>query len=105
MTQKRPVPIYGTALSQRRLCPVCQKVSYSREGIHPQCAQLQADMARVERLKAKARKAAAKKAAETSSGSSTWYRPCPRCKASVHVRKAVCGCGYELVTRRAVTKK
>lgn len=39
-----------------RVCSVCGKSSYSSGGIHPQCAEAQADGARVARLKA-ARKA------------------------------------------------
>ena len=37
----KPVPIFP--LLPQKLCPICGVASYSRDGIHPQCALLQAD--------------------------------------------------------------
>jgi hypothetical protein len=34
---------YHIPLPSRPLCPVCKKAVYSRAGIHPQCAMIQAD--------------------------------------------------------------
>lgn len=41
VTVKKPSPIHPTP--NRRLCPVCGKVSYSRSGEHPQCSVNRAD--------------------------------------------------------------
>ena len=38
--------------TKREPCPVCGEISYSLEGIHPQCAQRQADQTRMNHLKA-----------------------------------------------------
>ena len=57
MLHKKPAPLMRSG-QPRRLCPVCGTVSYSRYGIHPQCAQQQADAPRLERLRA-ARRASA----------------------------------------------
>ncbi len=58
MSEKKPEPMF--VAPQIKICPVCGKQSYSREGIHPQCATVQADSARKEQLAAK-RKAEADK--------------------------------------------
>lgn len=66
MSEKKPVPI--TATRKPRVCPVCNKPSYSASGIHPQCAIAQADKPRCDRLmaqrKAEAAADAARRAAE-----------------------------------------
>jgi len=49
VSEKKPKLIYFPA--NRRLCPVCGKVSYSRSGEHPQCAQARCDAAFKARLK------------------------------------------------------
>lgn len=49
---KKPVPPLVQDGKPRRLCPVCGKMSYSRGGVHPQCAHKQADAPRLESLKA-----------------------------------------------------
>lgn len=41
MNTKKPVPMVVTFHGKR--CPICGKASYSRSGIHPQCAVEQAD--------------------------------------------------------------
>ena len=43
-----------------RLCPVCGKVSYSKDGIHPQCAIVQADEPRQQQLAAERKRKEAK---------------------------------------------
>ncbi|QDU93288.1 hypothetical protein [Lignipirellula cremea] len=50
MSEKKPTP--NTDGQNVKNCPVCGKRSYSREGIHPQCAMVQADAPRVQRLAA-----------------------------------------------------
>ncbi len=52
MHHKKPVPLLLVDAPPRRLCPVCGAVSYSREGIHPQCAERRADAPRMERIQA-----------------------------------------------------
>jgi len=50
MSEKKPIP--AVAGPTPRVCPVCGKASYSRSGIHPQCAATQADKSRRQRLAA-----------------------------------------------------
>jgi hypothetical protein len=64
MSEKKPLPMMATA--PRRACPICRKTSYSASGIHPQCALLQADGPRNERIRNERKAAAAKKASTTS---------------------------------------
>jgi hypothetical protein len=55
MHQKEPVPLLLVNAPAPRLRPVCGAVSYSRDGIHPQCAEQQADASRMERVRAAAK--------------------------------------------------
>ncbi len=48
MSEKKPIP--NTVQRTTKNCPVCGAKAYSLEGIHPQCAVLQADAPRKERL-------------------------------------------------------
>ncbi len=57
MSAKNPSPI--VVQPSGKICPVCGKPSYSREGVHPQCAVIQADAPRKLRL-AEEKKAKAK---------------------------------------------
>ncbi len=57
MSEKKPTPI--NLEPNTKICPVCGKRSYSRQGVHPQCAMVQADAPRQLRLTA-AKKAKAK---------------------------------------------
>ena len=41
MSTKKPEPIFPSR--KPNICPVCGKSSYSAAGIHPQCAEKQAD--------------------------------------------------------------
>ena len=50
MSEKKPTPIIADG--KIKMCPVCGKRSYSREGIHPQCAVALADEPRKLRLAA-----------------------------------------------------
>jgi len=58
MSEKKPTPIVFER--NNNVCPVCGKRSYSREGVHPQCAMIQADAPRRMDLAAE-KKAIAKK--------------------------------------------
>ena len=73
----------------RAPCPICGKPSYSRGGIHPQCAMRQADEPRLVRLRA------AKKAETKVAKPSAWNKKCPKCNVSLHGRRGVCKCGHK----------
>ena len=94
MHVKKPDPLPTGASKPPRVCSVCGSVSYSVGGIHPQCAEEQADAKRVARIKRenKSRKPPAK--ADKSQASKAWHKACPKCNAQVHVRKRTCECGY-----------
>jgi hypothetical protein len=50
MSDKKPTP--QIPIESGKVCPVCKTRTYSRGGIHPQCAVLQADAPRTEKIKA-----------------------------------------------------
>ena len=52
MMNKKPEPLYFRPHPGRKRCPVCGSVSYSTSGIHPQCAVRQADVERMNEIKA-----------------------------------------------------
>ncbi len=58
MSEQKPVP---TLVRASKICPVCGKRSYSREGVHPQCAMVQADAPRKLRLAAERKALAAER--------------------------------------------
>ena len=92
---KKPVPLLLVGAAPRRLCPVCGVVSYSREGIHPQCAAHTADAPRMKHVRA-ARKTAERKGETANSyPPSYWNKRCPECQAQLHIRKMTCVCGYQ----------
>ncbi|MFQ5732222.1 MAG: hypothetical protein ACE5KM_09740 [Planctomycetaceae bacterium] len=93
---KKPEPLFTE--QQRAVCPVCGQAAYSRAGIHPQCAQVQADEKRVARLK----KTKAKTRPDSGPASpvlKAWHKKCPKCGKQLHVRKSTCGCGYSFAAR------
>lgn len=65
MSEKKPQPIAYRAPGGQQ-CPVCGKTSYSRNGVHPQCAVRQADAPR-QLLLAEERKESRRLAASKSS--------------------------------------
>lgn len=75
----------------RNLCPICGKATYSRGGIHPQCAMQQADEPRILRLRTT--KKADVKVAKPKQKS--WKKRCPKCGAQLHVRREQCECGHK----------
>lgn len=95
MSHSKPTPVLTPA--GRKICPVCGKSSYSREGIHPQCAIEQSDAPRKERLAAARKLAAAKKTSPPRKPARqvSWTRKCPKCHGDVHVRRKVCACGHQ----------
>ena len=84
----KPVPIFPQPV--RNLCPICGAASYSRDGIHPQCAVQQADEPRNVRLRLKKKL----KAKTERQGQRSWEKKCPKCSRQVHVRRGKCDCGY-----------
>jgi hypothetical protein len=56
MSILKPVP--NIPKLAKHLCPICGKDSYSRDGIHPQCAVEQADEPRNQQLKLEKKKKA-----------------------------------------------
>jgi RNA polymerase subunit RPABC4/transcription elongation factor Spt4 len=80
----------------RKRCPVCDEVSYSASGIHPQCAMARADVVQTAKNKRSALRHKAKTPAIVTADLKPWHRVCPRCKALVHIRKTTCNCGKSL---------
>jgi hypothetical protein len=73
-------------------CPVCGKTTYSRGGIHPQCASERADkIARAARVENAANAETVATAAEPRQ---QWTKQCVRCRQVVPARRAVCDCGF-----------
>ena len=87
MNHHQKSPTTGTG----RECPVCGKASYSKNGIHPQCAIIQADMPRQKQLAENKKKKDATPTKEKPRIS--WTKKCMKCNADVHVRLKVCKCG------------
>jgi len=90
LTNTKPEPLFPVAV--RPMCPVCGQASYSRAGIHPQCAMLAADEVHVSRINA--RKAALSK--HPAPVLRRFERTCPKCQAVQHVRRRTCECGHVL---------
>ena len=74
--------------SSKKICPVCGKRSYSRGGIHPQCAVRRANATRAKKIKA---------APRSTAKSSPWSpkKMCPKCRTELHVRRKECDCGHD----------
>ena len=90
LAHTKPEPLIPVL--QRPLCPVCGVVSYSRAGVHPQCAMVASDTVQTSRINA--RKAAQPKPAAPALR--RFERICPGCKAVQHVRRRTCECGRVL---------
>jgi hypothetical protein len=73
---------------------VCGKISYSRGGIHPQCAVRREDEKRKQRIKREERSAPKAKTSSSRINTPPWQKVCPKCNTVQHVRKTICGCGY-----------
>lgn len=97
---KRPDPLFTTPEQKGSKCPVCGFTSYSREGIHPQCAQQQADEKRVARIKSQKSRTEKQDAKSGSDGVKPWHKVCPKCRVQVHVRRTSCTCGHTFATSK-----
>jgi hypothetical protein len=93
---KRPQPLFSAVVTKGAACPVCGFTSYSRNGIHPQCARRHEDEKRMARLKSR-------QSRDSKSGVAPLlpqnvlkpcHKRCPQCRNQVHARKSRCGCGY-----------
>ena len=96
MYEKKPQPPLPNRTHNR--CPVCGEISYSRAGIHPQCSARRADEERRKLIKLE-EEPANEKRTTPSSGAAPWQKYCPKCKALLHVRKAVCACGHHFAVK------
>ena len=97
MTEKKPQPLIPARVRNR--CPVCGEISYSRDGVHPQCSVRKADEKHKNRIKREQLLAKEEKPATPASGIAPWQKSCPMCNALQHVRKTVCGCGHTFTVR------
>jgi len=88
MDSLKPAPLFPQRTRQR--CPICGLPSYSREGVHPQCALQKADEPRNRRLRAL--RASTPKADKLRKRA--WNKKCPKCAKELHVRRAACDCGH-----------
>ena len=87
MSEKKPTHLISQV--NGKVCPVCGHQTYSKGGIHPQCAVFQADAPRAEKLKAE------RKHEVNAAKQSTWTKKkCPKCGSESHVRRKVCDCGH-----------
>ncbi|HQX52863.1 MAG TPA: hypothetical protein PLY87_12520 [Planctomycetaceae bacterium] len=91
MASKKPHPLYDHPARVR--CPVCNEISYSSAGIHPQCAVRREDNERMRHVRLRKIDDEAKVAAAPND-MSPWKRICPACNAAQHVRMKACSCGH-----------
>lgn len=95
MHNKKPVPLTSLGDKPRPVCPVCGTVSYSLGGVHPQCAERQADAKRVARIKTAKKSKNPKEKVGNPSAIRPWHKICPKCRRQLHVRKRICDCGHQ----------
>jgi hypothetical protein len=89
MNNNKPTPLIIEI--GKKVCPVCGQSSYSRDGIHPQCAMRRSDSLRRSQLPAPQKPAAKPFAGEIVGH---WKKFCPVCRRSLHVKKMTCVCGH-----------
>jgi hypothetical protein len=87
-SSKKPVPLYQGVT--RLPCPICGHPSYSREGIHPQCAMAVADKAHIDRINSHP----IITAISVETPLERHQKRCPECRAVLHVRRSRCHCGH-----------
>jgi hypothetical protein len=97
MSEKRPAPRIPTRA--RSGFPVSSELSYSRDGVHPQCSVRQADEKRKNRIKRETLLLEVEKTPMPASGIAPWQKYCPKCNTLQHVRKTACGCGHTFTAR------
>jgi hypothetical protein len=99
MNAKRPGPLF--AAPSRPVCPVCGAPSYSRAGIHPQCAQDRADEKRMQEVKAKQKSKKPQQKIVSPEAVTSWHKRCPKCRMEVHIRRSACDCGHRFVKSKS----
>lgn len=93
---KKPPPLLEAPRS-RAVCPVCGKASYSRGGVHPQCAVNKADAIQTALRKANAATAAPKPAPAPEQ---RWTKLCTSCGRRIAARRVQCDCGQIQIKQR-----
>ena len=94
---EKPVMSLVTETRPPRMCSVCGTASYSQFGIHPQCAQEQADIERVNLFKLAREADPPKIKVARPDLLQRWQKLCPKCHTRLHVRKLACGCGHRFL--------
>lgn len=97
LARSRPLTLAGAPLNEplpyaepprRPVCPVCGKPSYSKAGVHPQCAAVRMDQA----LTAERKEQAVETAPQAPRR--PWLKSCPRCQRQLPARRVMCECGH-----------
>jgi hypothetical protein len=86
---------------EKILCPICNEPTYSRGGIHPQCAMEQADEARVTLLR-NARRADDKRGRPIPQ---VHKKRCPECDSYSDAQREVCWCGFHFSVGQRVNRQ
>jgi hypothetical protein len=102
MHMKKPDPKLPAG-APPHVCPVCGEPSYSIGGVHPQCAQHQADAKLTARIKLANKAKKRGLTTNAANGTKPWHKLCPKCKGQVHVRSKMCKCGYLFPTGKRPT--
>jgi len=84
-------------------CPVCGTTTYSRGGIHPQCASERQDKVILAKRKATEDSQAGENKGNSGAAldqpRKQWTKPCPRCKRQLPARRAACECGFSFLKK------
>lgn len=92
MRHKKATPVVFEASNEN--CPVCGKRTYSRSGIHPQCAVRQADALSDRRRKEMEKLQTPKPKKSPWKSKGLTQKTCPKCNVQRHVRVKQCECGH-----------
>lgn len=92
MSAKKPIPLIPPLVHSR--CPICGELSYSRNGVHPQCSAQQADENSKSRIKRDKPLRDVYKAAKSDTEIDPLKERCPVCSALQQDRITVCECGH-----------
>jgi hypothetical protein len=98
---KRPTPLYSAIAKKGTPCPVCGFASYSRNGIHPQCARRREDEKRLARLRSPQKQDSQRASTPPPNALKPCHKRCPQCATQVHARRSHCECGHKFATSKA----
>ena len=87
MSEKKPMPLVISR--QRPICPVCGHSTYSANGVHPQCAGVQADKLRMLGVRGQPRLVAARRHGAVQT------KMCPECHKKTVATTTSCDCGFQ----------